>query len=153
MKMTYDSASFWESAHNQYSNDVWESEHNQYSNDECSVDYADKEKKPINVNFDIDLDLSMIKKNIIEKVEERVVSDVAKNIETIMFSHRNSYSTWKQNNEINLRNGINEPVKELIVEFMEKYKDEIIQRTAENLTRRLAMSKDIKELKKNAELV
>ena len=141
MKMTYDSTAFWESAHNQY------------SNDECSVDYADKEKKPINVNFDIDIDMSMIKKNIIKKAEERVVSEVAKDIETIIFSHHNSFSTWKQNNEINLRNGINEPVKELIVEFMEKYKDEIIKRTADNLTKRLVMSKEIKELKKNAELV
>ncbi len=141
MKMTYDSTAFWESAHNKY------------SNDECSVGYADKEKKPINVNFDIDIDMSMIKKNIIKKAEEQVVNVITKDIETIMFSHSDSFSIYRQSTDAERRNGINEPVKEIIVEFMEKYKDEIIRRTADNLTKRMVMTKDIKELKKNAELV
>ena len=121
----------------------------------CSgnIEHNDKEKKPINVNFDIDIDLLQMRKSIIKKAEDQIINVITKDIETIMFSHRNSFSVYRQDTDVERRNGINEPVKDIIVEFMEKYKEEIINRTADTLTKRLVMSKEIKELKKNAELV
>lgn len=99
------------------------------------------------ISIDLDLNLDGMEGAIAKMAEEKVVEKVAADAEGLIFTHRNSWSTWRQPNNPSSRDGVNEPVIEVIKEFMNENKEEIIKRVSDNLTKRLAMSKGFKELK------
>lgn len=97
----------------------------------------------VSIEFDVNVDpLSDI---LSKKAEEELVKKLVGMAETMVFDHKGyGYGAYRQPNNPSSRSGINEPMKEIIVKFMEDNKEEIIARTAENLTRRLANSKACK---------
>lgn len=97
------------------------------------------DKKRIIIDFDVNID--PISETIAKKAEEELIEKLKEHAETMVFTHRNAYSIFRQPNDPSLRNGIQDEMKDIIIKFMENNKDEIVKRTSENLAKRLAMSK------------
>lgn len=102
-------------------------------------DFGKPEMKTVDISFDVDI--KSLSKEIAKKAEEALVKKLCDCAEAMIFTHRNSYGGYRQNSDPSARNGLQDDMKLAIVDFMEKNKDEIIERTAENLTKRLASSK------------
>lgn len=99
------------------------------------------------ITVDFEMDFSKIEESLAAKAEKELIEKVTDAAETMIFSHRNYYSTYNQPKDRSTRNGINEPIVDIIKEFMNDNKEEIIERVAQNLTKRLAMGNGFKNLK------
>jgi len=99
------------------------------------------------ISVDFDLNFEAVENAIVKKAEEALIKKVRDDAETIIFEHRWAYDPYRQPNDPSSRTGVNEPIIDIIKEFMNDNKEEIIKRVSDNLTKRLAMSKGYKDLK------
>ena len=97
------------------------------------------DKKRILIDFDVNID--PVSEAIVKKAEEELIKKLSYHAETMVFTHEHAYSNYRQPNDPASRNGLQDEMKDIIVQFMENNKEEIIKRTSENLAKRLAMSK------------
>ncbi len=103
------------------------------------------------ISFEIDINEKMVRDNVAKEAKEVLIRKIVNDAEAIIFTHKSSlyhpygYGLSKIENP-DERNGISEEIKSEIVNFMENNKEVIIEKAAENLAKRLAMSKQGKEL-------
>lgn len=102
-------------------------------------DFGKPEVKTVDISFDVDI--KPLSKEIAKKAEKALVKKLCDCAEAMIFTHQDSYYGYQQRTDPSARNGLQDDMKLAIIDFMEKNKDEIIERTAENLTKRLASSK------------
>ena len=111
---------------------------------------AEEKGKKVTIDFNVDID--PLSERIAKKAEESLVDYIKQSAETIIFKHSNYYTTYRQPNDPSSRSGVNEPIMEIIKQFMDENKDEIIDRVAKNLTKRMAMTKEAKLLKEKLDM-
>lgn len=104
------------------------------------------------ISFDIELDDEFVAKRIADAARECLIKKVCEDAETIIFTHRDSYLGYRQRTDKETRNGLNEDIKNVIAKFMDDNKEEILNRVADNLTKRLANTKQAKAILGNMEV-
>ena len=101
-------------------------------------------KNEVVLKFDVNVD--PIADAISEEAEKQLIERLIECAEAMVFTHRGSYCGYRQRVDRETRNGLQDGMIDILVKFMEDNKEEIIDRAAQNLAKRLAMSKQGKAI-------
>lgn len=104
------------------------------------------------ISFDIELNDEFIAKRVADDARECLIKKVCEDAEAIIFTHRDSYYGYRQRTDEESRNGLNDDIKDILVKFMADNKEEILNRVSDNLTKRLANTRQAKAILGNLEV-
>ena len=92
------------------------------------------------VQFAIGIDDDKIRERVVETAEKQIIKDIEQQVRNQLFEHR----YYGQNADE--KSPLNEYSKRIIDKFLEKHKDEILEKTVVYLAEKLARSKRGREV-------
>lgn len=95
-------------------------------------------------NIAIDMDDKRIVNAVCERAESEILKKLEHDVEDTLFSHRGGWSSDRWNP--NKRDGLSDILQDKFDEFLNKNRDDIIDRAEKYLAERLARSKKGREL-------
>ena len=105
------------------------------------------------IELDFNLDDDRIVSKIAENAERALVKKLSDEAEAVIYAHRDCFGKWDQCSDKNRRIGVGEAVKEAIKEFIEENKEDIMNRTAKELAKRMYTNNKKNEIIRKMEAI